>query len=76
MTSSSNGLLAQVSTAHLVSHLHIMAVPAMLPLLMDRKFNRHPRSIPVSAAHRQPGFSARFFPATPKNPQKLQPSHV
>lgn len=33
MTSSSNGLLAQVSTAHLVSHLHIMAVPAMLPLL-------------------------------------------
>lgn len=33
MTSSSNGLRAQVSTAHLVSHLHIMAVPAMLPLL-------------------------------------------
>lgn len=33
MASSSNGLLAQVSTAHLVSHLHIMAVPAMLPLL-------------------------------------------
>ncbi|HDS1530735.1 TPA: MFS transporter [Stenotrophomonas maltophilia] len=28
-----NGLLAQVSTAHLISHLHIMAVPAMLPLL-------------------------------------------
>lgn len=33
MKSSSNGLLAQVSTAHLISHLHIMAVPAMLPLL-------------------------------------------
>jgi FSR family fosmidomycin resistance protein-like MFS transporter len=32
---SPNGLLAQVSTAHLVSHLHIMAVPAMLPLLPD-----------------------------------------
>lgn len=30
---SSNGLLAQISTAHLISHLHIMAVPAMLPLL-------------------------------------------
>lgn len=28
-----NALLARVSTAHLVSHLHIMAVPAMLPLL-------------------------------------------
>lgn len=35
------GLLARVSTAHLVSHLHIMAVPAMLPLLpqaMDVSF--------------------------------------
>jgi MFS transporter, FSR family, fosmidomycin resistance protein len=28
-----NGLLAQISIAHLISHLHIMAVPAMLPLL-------------------------------------------
>ncbi|MET0509872.1 MAG: MFS transporter [Burkholderiaceae bacterium] len=27
------GLLPQVSTAHLVSHFHIMAVPALLPLL-------------------------------------------
>ncbi|XOB93149.1 MFS transporter [Pseudomonadota bacterium 24LQ007] len=35
MKLSSNGLLAQVSIAHLVSHLHIMAVPAMLPLLPD-----------------------------------------
>ncbi len=35
MKSSSNGLLAQVSIAHLVSHLHIMTVPAMLPLLPD-----------------------------------------
>lgn len=33
MTLTSNGLLARVSTAHLISHLHIMAVPAMLPLL-------------------------------------------
>ncbi|WP_253445602.1 MFS transporter [Halomonas sp. Y3] len=33
MKSSPNGLLAQVSIAHLVSHLHIMAVPALLPLL-------------------------------------------
>lgn len=30
-----NGLLAQVSIAHLVSHLHIMTVPALLPLLPD-----------------------------------------
>ena len=30
---SSNGLLARVSAVHLVSHLHIMAIPAMLPLL-------------------------------------------
>lgn len=30
---SSNGLLFRVSSAHAVSHLHIMAVPAMLPLL-------------------------------------------
>ena len=35
MKSSSRGLLVQVSIAHLVSHLHIMAVPAMLPLLPD-----------------------------------------
>lgn len=35
MKSSSNGLLIQVSTAHLVSHLHIMAVPALLPVLPD-----------------------------------------
>lgn len=33
MTSPANGLLAQVSSAHLVSHLHIMTVPALLPLL-------------------------------------------
>ncbi len=33
MKSLPNGLLAQVSIAHLVSHLHIMAVPALLPLL-------------------------------------------
>ena len=26
-------LLTQVSSAHLVSHLHIMALPALLPLL-------------------------------------------
>lgn len=32
--------------------------------LKDRKFNHHPRSIPASASHRQPEFSARFFPAT------------
>lgn len=30
-----NALLARVSTAHLVSHLHIMAVPALLPLLPE-----------------------------------------
>lgn len=35
MKSSYNGLLAQVSIAHLVSHLHIMTVPALLPLLPD-----------------------------------------
>lgn len=35
MKSSSNGLLTQVSIAHLVSHLHIMALPALLPLLPD-----------------------------------------
>lgn len=35
MQSSSNRLLTQVSTAHLVSHLHIMAVPALLPVLPD-----------------------------------------
>lgn len=28
-----SGLLAQVSAAHLISHLHIMTVPALLPLL-------------------------------------------
>ncbi len=28
-----NGLLAQVSAAHLISHLHIMTLPALLPLL-------------------------------------------
>lgn len=33
--SSSNGLLFRVSCAHAVSHLHIMAVPAMLPLLPE-----------------------------------------
>ena len=33
MKPSANGLLAQVSIVHLISHLHIMAVPAMLPLL-------------------------------------------
>lgn len=33
MASSSNQLLARVSVAHLISHLHIMTVPAMLPLL-------------------------------------------
>src|SRR5690554_258980 len=33
MKLSSNGLLTQVSIAHLVSHLHSMAVPALLPLL-------------------------------------------
>lgn len=32
---SSKRLLTQVSTAHLVSHLHIMAVPALLPVLPD-----------------------------------------
>lgn len=30
---SQRGLLAQVSAAHLVSHFHIMTVPALLPLL-------------------------------------------
>ncbi|WP_109613336.1 MFS transporter [Pseudaminobacter salicylatoxidans] len=29
------GLLGQISAAHLVSHLHIMTVPALLPLLPD-----------------------------------------
>ncbi|MCP5328152.1 MAG: MFS transporter [Sinobacteraceae bacterium] len=33
MKSSYNGLLTQVSIAHLVSHLHIMTVPSLLPLL-------------------------------------------
>ncbi len=33
MKSSYNGLLTQVSIAHLISHLHIMTVPALLPLL-------------------------------------------
>lgn len=33
MKLSTNRLLTQVSIVHLVSHLHIMAVPAMLPLL-------------------------------------------
>lgn len=33
MKLSTNSLLTQVSIVHLVSHLHIMAVPAMLPLL-------------------------------------------
>lgn len=33
MKPSTNGLLTQVSIVHLISHLHIMAVPAMLPLL-------------------------------------------
>lgn len=33
MKPSANGLLTQVSIVHLISHLHIMAVPAMLPLL-------------------------------------------
>lgn len=35
MKSSYRGLLAQVSMAHLVSHLHMMTVPALLPLLPD-----------------------------------------
>lgn len=35
MKSSPSGLLAQVSMAHLISHLYIMAVPALLPLLPD-----------------------------------------
>lgn len=35
MKSSPDLLLGQVSTAHLVSHLHIMALPALLPLLPD-----------------------------------------
>ncbi|MCS2609334.1 hypothetical protein [Halomonas dongshanensis] len=35
MTSSPNLFLKQVSTAHLVSHLHIMILPALLPLLPD-----------------------------------------
>lgn len=29
------GLLAQISAAHLISHFHIMTVPALLPLLPD-----------------------------------------
>lgn len=33
MTAPQRGLLAQVSAAHLVSHFHIMTVPALLPLL-------------------------------------------
>jgi predicted MFS family arabinose efflux permease len=33
---SEKALLAQVSLAHLVSHVHIMAVPALLPLLPAR----------------------------------------
>ena len=33
MNASNKALLGQVSTAHLVSHLHIMTIPAMLPLL-------------------------------------------
>lgn len=33
MTVSQRGLLAQISAAHLVSHFHIMTVPALLPLL-------------------------------------------
>ncbi|WP_417617516.1 MFS transporter [Oceanisphaera sp.] len=33
MRSSPNQLLARVSVAHLISHLYIMTVPAMLPLL-------------------------------------------
>lgn len=35
MKSPSSGLLARVSMAHSVSHLHIMAVPALLPVLPD-----------------------------------------
>lgn len=31
--SAQNGLLAQISAAHLVSHFHIMTVPVLLPLL-------------------------------------------
>lgn len=30
---SQNGLLAQISAAHLISHFHIMTVPVLLPLL-------------------------------------------
>ncbi|ROT97387.1 MFS transporter [Altererythrobacter sp. FM1] len=33
MTAPQSGLLGQVSAAHLVSHFHIMTVPALLPLL-------------------------------------------
>ena len=29
-------LLGQISTAHFVSHLHIMTLPALLPLLPER----------------------------------------
>lgn len=33
MTVARRGLLAQISSAHLVSHFHIMTIPALLPLL-------------------------------------------
>ncbi|WPE20382.1 MFS transporter [Shinella zoogloeoides] len=33
MMNRQSGLLAQVSAAHLVSHFHIMPLPALLPLL-------------------------------------------
>lgn len=35
MSHRSIGLLPQISAAHLVSHFHIMAIPALLPLLPD-----------------------------------------
>lgn len=35
ITVSPRGLLAQISLVHLVSHLHIMALPALLPVLRD-----------------------------------------
>ncbi len=35
MSHRSIGLLPQISVAHLVSHFHIMAIPALLPLLPD-----------------------------------------